>query len=229
MKCCISRCGSQSRLPGKGPEGKVTWPLVAGWSSVTAGETSAGVGNAEAGREGSFLALMISVRAVIDFSRSLDETLNQHHEIMCVMAVGTAFQVVKQNDRGRTSLSVCLSSRYPGSRHRSVPVARAGNRSRGHEWTDWGRGFADGHRAARLGHGKSIYLEQWRLPPLPPRTSAEQYWAYAWAACRQHEAARRGAAPCASLARPCGTHWWRVSVDAVRFPARWSGIRARCG
>ena len=64
-------------MPGKGPDGKATWPPAPGCMRVTAGETSSGPGSAHAGRKGSFFALMTRVGTAMDLSRDLLDTLSQ--------------------------------------------------------------------------------------------------------------------------------------------------------
>src|SRR6185312_13507003 len=65
------RRGSQSMLPGKGPETNSTWPPSRGNSSLTADETSRSVGSAFSGRNGSSHAFSRSVGTAIALSHGL--------------------------------------------------------------------------------------------------------------------------------------------------------------
>jgi hypothetical protein len=68
-----SRCGSQSRLPGKAPLTKPTWPPAAGCSRRTAGLTSAAPGRQAAGKNGSFFGLTASAGTAMAASQGLAE------------------------------------------------------------------------------------------------------------------------------------------------------------
>lgn len=65
------RCNSQSNDPGNFPDTKPTWPPESGDSNVTESESSASVGSADAGRNGSFCALIINVGTQIFLSQGL--------------------------------------------------------------------------------------------------------------------------------------------------------------
>src|SRR5450755_838956 len=71
VKNCISRAGSQSKLPGNGDAGKPACPPCSGCSSNTPGPASARPGNECGGMNGSFSALSTSVGTPMPLSHGL--------------------------------------------------------------------------------------------------------------------------------------------------------------